>query len=123
MVSAQSLGTACALCWFGAARTPLGAACGLMLKEASSLCYGTGVAVNYLEVGGQNTALLKAVGNTLANVPGWLIPLAGVWLRRLTPSGSWLPLFCGSAALHVVAGLHFLRRGAVVSALADDAEL
>eukprot|EP01051_Picozoa_sp_SAG22_P035019 SAG22_NODE_16211_length_330_cov_1.748918_1_plen_99_part_01 len=70
MVCAQSVGTAVSLVLFGLARSPAAAAAALCLKEAAALCYALGVAVNYLEVGGANTAVLKAVGNTLANVPG-----------------------------------------------------
>ena len=115
MVLTQSMGTAAALVLFGMARTPAGATVALCVKEAGTLCYSLGVAVNYLEVGAANTALLKAVGNTMANVPGLLIPIVGVALRKAT--GAWMPLFCMSASLHLVAGAHFMWRGAVKPAI------
>ena len=39
---------------------------------------------NYLEVGGADTAMLNAVGNTVSNVPGFVVPISGVFLRNLT---------------------------------------
>eukprot|EP01046_Picozoa_sp_COSAG06_P073570 COSAG06_NODE_22066_length_735_cov_0.825472_1_plen_53_part_10 len=48
-----------------------------------------GYGPNYLEVGGPDTGVVSAVGNTLANVPGMVGPVVAVWLLRKT--GSWLP--------------------------------
>ena len=47
--------------------------------------------------------MVAAVGNTLANVTGMLVPLLGVHLRKLSPSGtSWMPFFLYSVALNVL---------------------
>ena len=56
------------------------------------MCFQTGMSSwnsqNYLEVGGDDVAALKAFGNIAANLPGMLLPALGVLVQRLSPSGS-----------------------------------
>lgn len=53
-------------------------------------------------------AVVAAVGNTLANVTGMLVPFLGVQLRRFSPSGnSWMPFFMYSVALNVLTSCFF----------------
>ena len=42
----------------------------------------SGFSSNLLEVGGEDTALINAVSNTLTNLPGFVVPLLGVALQR-----------------------------------------
>ena len=51
---------------------------------------------NYIEFGGEHCASLYAVGNALANVPGFAIAALGALVRQRT--GSLLPLFGGAIA-------------------------
>ena len=73
-----------------------------------------GYGPNYLEVGGPDTGVVSAVGNTLANVPGMVGPVVAVWLLKKT--GSWMPLFTATAGIQVVAGLLFQMCGTTESA-------
>ena len=57
------------------------------------------------EVGGPDTGVVSAVGNTLANVPGMVGPMIAVWLLRTT--GSWMPLFTGTAVCQLCAAALF----------------
>eukprot|EP01051_Picozoa_sp_SAG22_P028116 SAG22_NODE_9762_length_571_cov_0.591102_1_plen_71_part_00 len=51
------------------------------------------VMLSYLDVGRADVANFMAAGNTVANVPGVLVPLLGAWLRRRLGDRAWLPLF------------------------------
>ena len=44
-----------------------------------------------MQVGGENTATLVAVSNTLANCWGLLVPILGVWVKARFDS--YMPLF------------------------------
>ena len=57
-------------------------------------------------MGGEDTALINAVSNTLTNLPGFVVPLLGVALRRL--SGSLLPLFVCASAFQLATGGAFV---------------
>lgn len=74
----------------------------------------SGYGPNYLEVGGPDTGVVSAVGNTLANVPGMIGPVIAVAVKNKT--GSFLPYFGVTAALHVLAGLFFQACGTTESA-------
>ncbi len=50
--------------------------------------------------------VLQAVSNTLTNLPGFLVPLIGVLVRRLF-GGSLFPLFAFGAAFQLATGLAF----------------
>ena len=69
----------------------------------------SGFSSNLLEVGGEDTALINAVSNTLTNLPGFVVPLLGVALRRL--SGSLLPLFVCASAFLLATGGAFVSTG------------
>ena len=58
-----------------------------------------------------NTAMMNAISNCAANVPGFVTPIVGAVLRsRTTPDGrpgSLMPLFIFSSAFQLLAGLSF----------------
>ena len=60
---------------------------------------------NYLEVGGDDVAALKAFGNIAANLPGMLLPALGVLVQRLSPSGSLQAFWFAIAGFHVACAL------------------
>ena len=64
---------------------------------------------NYMEVGGPDTAVLSAVGNTAANLTGLTVPTIGAYFKSST--GSYTGLFLMTAANNLVAMLAFLRWG------------
>eukprot|EP01051_Picozoa_sp_SAG22_P000662 SAG22_NODE_19_length_32182_cov_39.206963_19_plen_229_part_00 len=90
-----------ALLLFVLARTPMVATVGYFFLRLGQCFHGSGANASYLEVGGPDTAILMAVGNTLASIPGMVIPPLGVYLKRRT--GSWIPLFSLAAAVQFVA--------------------
>jgi hypothetical protein len=67
---------------------------------------------NYIEVGAADVGVMKAVGNTLANAPGAVIPTLGVLLRRRF-GGSWLPLLAVVGSFQLTAGLLYARFASV----------
>ena len=71
----------------------------------------SGFSSNLIEVGGEDTAIMNAIANNLANIPGFLAPIAGAMLRaRRTPDGkpgSLMPLFAFSAFFQLLGGLSF----------------
>lgn len=78
----------------------------VMLTPVAGQCFhGSGANASYLEVGGKDTAVLMAVGNTLATIPGMIAPPLKLWLMRLT--GSWMPLFSLAAAWQVAAAIFY----------------
>jgi len=61
------------------------------------------VSQNYLEIGGDDVAALKAYGNMVANVPGIVLPPIGVLVRSRSNSlrGFWVIV----ASFHVFCGV------------------
>ena len=53
------------------------------------------------------------MSNTLTNLPGFVVPLLGVALRRL--SGSLLPLFVCASAFQLATGGAFVSTGTLPS--------
>ena len=89
---------------FGLVKTPqqsMLAYCGV---TATQCVYGSGHIPNYMEVGAGDVGVMKAVGNTVANAPGVLIPVLGVWLRQRF-GGSFLPLLGLIGGFQVFTGL------------------
>ena len=76
---------------------------------------GSGYNPNYREVGGEDTAVVAAVGNTAANVTGMLVPFLGVALRKMS-GGSWLPLFGYAALLNLATAAFFATSASVTPA-------
>lgn len=62
---------------------------------------------NYIEFGGEHCASLYAVGNALANVPGFAIAALGALVRQRT--GSLLPLFGGIAVFQGLGAIAYTR--------------
>ena len=92
------------LCLFGLARTPqqsMLAYCGV---TATQCVYGSGHIPNYVEVFAQDVGIGKAVGNTVANAPGAIIPALGVFLRQRF-GGSWMPLFISIGGFQLLSGV------------------
>lgn len=59
------------------------------------------------QVGGQDTAVLTSVSNSLAQIPAVVVPALGLWLRQRT--GSWVPQYVWVAAFQAMTGLLWLR--------------
>lgn len=93
---------------FGLARTPLAAMLAYCGVVGGGCLHNSGYGPNYLEVGGPDTGVVSAVGNTLANVPGMLGPIVAVWaVKEMSDRASWMPFFVATAGIQVVAGAFF----------------
>ena len=90
---------------FVLAPTPLLACAASCCQYVGQSFHGSGFSANYLEVGGKDTALMYAVGNSIASIPGLVLPSVGLLLVKRT--GSYLPLFGGCGLLTFLAGLYF----------------
>lgn len=84
---------------------------------AGQCFHGSGCNASYLEIGDKDSAMLTAVGNTLATVPQSVAPQLKLWIVHVT--GSWVPLFGLAAALQLVAGLMYGRNATLVPARDD----
>ena len=73
-----------ALVLFALSPSPFLALVGYFFLRLGQCFHGSGANASYLEVGGQDTAVLMAVGNTLATVPGAIAPPLKMLLMRLT---------------------------------------
>ena len=62
---------------FGLAKTPFRAAVFINLENVCSCLMGAGFSPNMIEVGGEQTATMNAVGNTMANFFGFAVPTDG----------------------------------------------
>ena len=72
------------------------------MSMVQSAFFGT-----YLDVGGKQVGLLMSIGNTVANVPGVLVPVVGAFVRQRF--GSFTPLFVAVAAVHAASAVVFRR--------------
>lgn len=103
-----AISQAASIVMFGLARTPLSAMLAYCGVVGGGCLHNSGYAPNYLEVGGPDTGVVSAVGNTLANVPGMLGPIVAVWaVKEMSNRASWMPLFFATAGIQVVAGSFF----------------
>ena len=62
---------------------------------------------SYSKLGGANTAVFAAVGNTLANTGSYAAPIVGAKLYQQT--GSWNSVFSSCAVVYVVVGAFYAR--------------
>lgn len=81
---------------------------------AGQCFHGSGCNASYLEIGDKDSAMLAAVGNTLATVPQSVAPQLKLWIVHVT--GSWVPLFGLAAVLQLAAGLMYGRHATLVPA-------
>ena len=58
-----------------------------------------------LDIGGKDLGLVMSIGNTVANLPGVIVPAVGAWCRHRY--ASFAPLFAGVASLHLLAAVAF----------------
>eukprot|EP01049_Picozoa_sp_SAG25_P016964 SAG25_NODE_4146_length_880_cov_0.695262_1_plen_118_part_00 len=93
---------------YAAASTPRQALCAQIGYTCSHLLHEAGQFANFLELGGEDTALLASVANSLANVPAITVPEMGLALQTLC-HGSWLPQFAVGAGLQVLTALLWVR--------------
>ena len=107
----QSLG----MLLFGLARSPALASLAMCLVRSGDCLHNSGYNVNYLEVGGKDTAVLSAVGNCLASAPGFIIPPLSLALRRIA-GGSWLGVFIVPVVLQVLSATAYVKYAALVPA-------
>lgn len=113
--AAASLTQACGMLLFGLARGPALASLAMCLVRSGDCLHNSGYNVNYLEVGGKDTAALSAVGNCLASAPGFIIPPLSLALRRIG-GGSWLGVFIVPVVLQVVSAAAYIQCASLVPA-------
>ena len=106
MVALNAVGNSACMLGFGAARTPLQGGVAFTSAEVFSATAASGYNPNYREVGGDDTAVVAALGNTLANVTGMTVPILGVYLRRIS-GGSWMPLFVAATIVNLLSAGFF----------------
>jgi sugar phosphate permease len=70
-------------------------------------CVQAGFNPNMIEVGGADTATLNAVGNTMGNCWGLLVPILSVYCKRRF--NSYAPVFIQAAAFHLLGSLLFAK--------------
>ena len=100
---------------FGLARGPALASLAMCLVRSGDCLHNSGYNVNYLEVGGKDTAALSAVGNCLASAPGFIIPPLSLAMRRIC-GGSWLGVFIVTVVLQVVSAAAYMKFASLVPA-------
>jgi hypothetical protein len=81
----------------------------------SHLLHECGQFPNFMELGGEDTALLASVANSLANIPAITVPATGLALQTLS-NGSWLPQFALGAGLQSLTAVLWLRYCSVTPA-------
>ena len=101
MVGLNALGNSVCMLGFGAVRTPIQGAAAFTAAEVFTATAAAGYNPNYREVGGDDTAVVAALVNTLANVTGMTVPILGVYLRRIS-GGSWMPLFVAATVVNLL---------------------
>jgi hypothetical protein len=85
---------------------PLAALC----INADTVCKSAlqaGFNPNMIEVGGADTATLNAVGNTMGNCWGLLVPILSVYCKRRF--NSYAPVFIQAAVFHLLGSLLFAK--------------
>ena len=63
---------------FVLAPTPILACAAACCQYIGMSFHGSGFSANYLEVGGKDTALMYAVANAIASIPGLVLPSVGL---------------------------------------------
>ena len=63
------------------------------------------------KLGGPDAALLSSFCNSTANIPGVLVPVVVLFIRKLT--GSWLPHFAMAAGLQLISAAWWVRSSSV----------
>ena len=99
---------------YGAARTPLQAAIAYALLDSAAQLHSSGAWPNFMEVGGEWSAMLYAVDNTFAQQTAILVPFMGIGMQQLT--GSWLPHLLFGAGLKLLSGGLFVLNASVTPA-------
>ena len=84
---------------YGMAPNPIVATLVYGIMDASTGLHGSGGWTNYMEVGGEDTAMINATWNTIACCLPVVVPFIGFWLREKT--GSWLPQLVFAAVFKV----------------------
>lgn len=106
-----------ALLCFAVATTPLQATIFFTLNNLVSSVHLSGFVQNYLEVGGEDVAVLMSTGNTVSNLTGILIPLVATMFRRRFGVAGWVTPFFGAVAVfHMVCAGLFCMLAKVESA-------
>jgi ACS family sodium-dependent inorganic phosphate cotransporter len=114
---AASLTQALGMLLFGLARSPALASLAMCMVRSGDCLHNSGYNVNYLEVGGKDTALLSAVGNCAASAPGFIIPPLSLALRRMS-GGGWLGVFIVPAVLQAVCASLYVKYASLAPARA-----
>ena len=104
--SASALHAVC-LVGFTLAPSPQAATALYCLMTATMSMVQSAFFGTYLDVGGKQVGLLMSIGNTIANVPGVMVPIVGAFVRQRF--GSFTPLFAAVAAAHAASAVVFRR--------------
>ena len=92
---------------FGFCRTAPLAALFINAENVCSLAVQAGFNQNMIEVGGADTATLNAVGNSMGNSWGLIVPLLSVYCKRRW--GTYAPVFIQAAVFHSIGSVLFCR--------------
>eukprot|EP01052_Picozoa_sp_SAG31_P038501 SAG31_NODE_5158_length_2710_cov_1.918422_2_plen_447_part_00 len=115
--AACATGRATFLLLFGLTRQPLLAAIFINLQLACACLNGAGFSPNMIEVGGKYTATMNAVGNTMANSWGLLVPMLGA--QSMARFGSYMPVFIQSIVLDAIGVVLFSNFARLTSPLEE----
>jgi sugar phosphate permease len=74
---------------------------------------------NMIEIGGDDTATLNAVGNTLGTSWGLLVPILAAYCKR--SFGSYAPVFIQAAVFHLLGSLLFFKCARLTSRAEEEA--
>ena len=88
-----------ALLCFATAKTPVQATICFTLNNLVSSVHLSGFVQNYLEIGGEDVAVLMSTGNTVSNLTGILIPLVATVFRQRFGVVGWVTPFFGTVAV------------------------
>jgi hypothetical protein len=87
-------------------KAPLAAFC-ITAENVCSLAVQAGMNQNMIEVGGSDTATLNAVGNSMGNSWGLIVPLLSVYCKRRW--NTYSPVFIQAAIFHCIGSILFCK--------------
>ena len=97
--------------FYALATTPLQGTITFFSYTVGHCFHESGIFPFFLELGGPDAALLSSFCNSTANIPGVLVPVVVLFLRKLT--GSWLPHFAMAAGLQLISAAWWVRSSSV----------
>lgn len=97
---------------------PLAALC-INAETVFSTAVKAGFDPNMIEIGGDDTATLNAVGNTLGTSWGLLVPILAAYCK--SSFGSYAPVFIQAAVFHLLGSLLFFKCARLTSRAEEQA--